>query len=973
MTFRAITVRTDSQPDGDGYNWPERTMAITSDGRMVHLGWFNDAGASAGTGRLMLYMSADNGVTWTNMANYDCGIVDARYSFVLDSSNNIHLGYTSRDASEVYYVKATYNAGAHTWAWGAPEISTVARNAAGDYRSKLDITLLDDDKVLIATLQIRAAGAAYLRYAIRDAGGTWRPVNEHLIPGFKSSGGGLLLSDYHLGRLSIAQDLTPTAANLKRWAFMVNGGQDGFWYIYAVENNVTTGAETNYKLVDGPAFGSSNSNFQRCLITASAPNEWTVGAIIGSGSGTTKCWASRFSWTGYIYSPSSITTNSSVNAYYVENQKAISYINGKLCFYMYEKYSTLNMLREHIARFDSGGIVFSPYFWPLAYLSNRIRNMYQGNSRNFTQAASIVHTIGFDLYDEDAGAAVPNFTRQIFETQFGAIPNSGIEVPADGSTVNTDQPQLRKTINSNNLQPRLKLGVQVATNNTFTTNLRTIINPDSTYAENGVQAVISIPVVSELFQGTWYARPFYVDEHNVQGGYGATTSFIVSHPPTTFNWNPTNDTIVIYGGLGNDFSWDFQDTSPTDYQTAYQIIIESNTTGAAVADTGKVVSGATAVSVVIPGTSVGDQLRWKVRVWDSDDVAGPYSAYQIFRAYDAPVVATTMAGNYPSPEPTVTWTYTPGTGGAQVEFRIVVLDHDTQETAYDSGPIAGAGTSFTLPTPALSRNGTYDTYVYATDASGLTGTGIDTGRLATWVAPAQPNFGLDGSLYDTDGFVRVSWSTAALDPNFHSWRVYRRDTEHPDWVLLKETDGLDATEDILDFTAPANMLVTYAVLQVKTFDDALVESDIVYMDSLYPSGTKYWFIEQEYQGQSSDVLTNPGDLLKVAVEHVTADSFSEKYESTIHNVPNRGNKRDVGQRWGYDGSLSGQLRGLGDLTPRQERLALEALRANRRVLIMRTPFGDVVNVTLGEIGESRIAGVGTLELIDVTIPYTELG
>jgi hypothetical protein len=130
-------------------------------------------------------------------------------------------------------------------------------------------------------------------------------------------------------------------------------------------------------------------------------------------------------------------------------------------------------------------------------------------------------------------------------------------------------------------------------------------------------------------------------------------------------------------------------------------------------------------------------------------------------------------------------------------------------------------------------------------------------------------------------------------------------------------------------------------------------------------------VEEGLQGLSSAQLLDT-TYIKVPVEHVTGDSFTEKYESAIHNVPGRGNKRDVGQRWGYDGSLTAQLYGLGDLTPRQERKQLELMRQQRRKVWLRTPFGDVWQITLGEVQVQRIEGVGVNEYTTVTIPYTEV-
>ena len=42
-------------------------------------------------------------------------------------------------------------------------------------------------------------------------------------------------------------------------------------------------------------------------------------------------------------------------------------------------------------------------------------------------------------------------------------------------------------------------------------------------------------------------------------------------------------------------------------------------------------------------------------------------------------------------------------------------------------------------------------------------------------------------------------------------------------------------------------------------------------------------------------------------------------------------------------------------------------------LYLRTPFGDVYQVSAGQIQVERIAGTGANEFVNMTIPYLELG
>jgi hypothetical protein len=60
------------------------------------------------------------------------------------------------------------------------------------------------------------------------------------------------------------------------------------------------------------------------------------------------------------------------------------------------------------------------------------------------------------------------------------------------------------------------------------------------------------------------------------------------------------------------------------------------------------------------------------------------------------------------------------------------------------------------------------------------------------------------------------------------------------------------------------------------------------------------------------------------------------------------------------------------LTAAQQRIALEDMRAGSVTCKLRTPFGDIWDVAMGDIQINRIAGVGTNEYFEVTIPYSEV-
>lgn len=106
--------------------------------------------------------------------------------------------------------------------------------------------------------------------------------------------------------------------------------------------------------------------------------------------------------------------------------------------------------------------------------------------------------------------------------------------------------------------------------------------------------------------------------------------------------------------------------------------------------------------------------------------------------------------------------------------------------------------------------------------------------------------------------------------------------------------------------------------------------------------------------------------------NVTSDTFTDAYEATTIELLDRGRRTEYGTHWGMTGTLTAKMFDQPGWTARQQRLDLQDLKARRISVLMQTPFGDIIKVNLGDIQFDRVAGVGTVEYMTVTIPYTEV-
>lgn len=314
--------------------------------------------------------------------------------------------------------------------------------------------------------------------------------------------------------------------------------------------------------------------------------------------------------------------------------------------------------------------------------------------------------------------------------------------PAAGATVTTDIPTLGGTLVVGGTQ---KMEWQLATDNLFTVNLRTITESDSDAKTSGATTE-AVPNASQLFQGLWYMRARAVPPTggaSQPSSWTATQSFTVTHPPVMANQSPAGDVKRNYGLNGDVlFDWDFSDSSPVDAQTAYEISVEIASSGVVVASIAKTAGVPSQATLQIPVGQKDIQLRWRGRVWDSDDVTGGYSGYNLFRVADPPVPTITSpvhTGIMTQPAFTVTWDFVATGGRTQNGRRIRFVRVSDGVTIHDSGWIPGPVQEYVPPGPILTLGVEYDVIVDVEDTWLLQGS--DTNRAtAQWLSPGAPAF-----------------------------------------------------------------------------------------------------------------------------------------------------------------------------------------------------------------------------------------
>ena len=887
-------------------------------------------------------------------------------SACIDFLDNPHITYLDT-AGAIKYVNFTYSS------WTPSAITTVQSPAAGDSFQQPLISV-SDARIPVVIWRVADAGrkGEFRVFVRRSSDNAWTQLVANVV---EASG---LTDTWESHAGTVLKGGTATARNYVA-AFAVGGYGDGGVRIYTFtydEGAGTASAATQRATYDaGNVQNSASYHFTRkVMLFQSAANEFTYASMQWFPG---KCTVARATFDGTTFTQTvQPTVESFSHSRSADSLMTITYASQVVNFYTVETQSnSMQAIINYVRRINSNGSVSSSekrYYDDKANWWH-VKGLSGGNSWNLDNT---YHDLIF--YECQSNGT----TWKVRHWNVKAKNAPAAVIPTDGSTVTTSLPGVSGKINWRTFNPSLvKMKWQFAKDSGFTTSVKTYTQADSKYRSgDGTPASIPItdvlPGADELTQGNWFVRAALVDEFGSPLVYSAANAVTVSHAPVAGSLSPANGSNLVYGSGQRTLAWKFSDTYSGDSQTAYEVVVTRDDTGAVVTDTGKVASTAQYYALTVDASLKGIELSWQVRLWDTDDVAGPYTSPYTFTLLDAPspgVTDPTDGGTTASSLPKVT--LTPSAPGRTIT-KLRVVYSQAGEQVYDTGLISVSipdGQQYTWQGSAgvFKNNQSYTAVVTVTDNAGLSGSQTITFS-TQWTPPADPTgLAVDATPYDDEaaGYVKVTWDNTAADADFVCWNIYRKDDEidpntlavlaEGTWNLIDTLYEVADTYEYHDFKAPSSYKVNYRVRQVANRFGDLVESANTDAITGYPNST-YWLIEKDAAPAA----------LKLHI--VTEDSYTDEYEEEEYTLIGRGRHIDVGDHLGIKGSLTVQLRNTGSTSARQKRVALQAFKDGNTVAYMRNPFGDLYTVHVSNLEIGRIAGVGYQEFCDVTVPYSEV-
>ena len=528
------------------------------------------------------------------------------------------------------------------------------------------------------------------------------------------------------------------------------------------------------------------------------------------------------------------------------------------------------------------------------------------------------------------------------------------------------------TVQAQGIASGRTITVQVSSSSTFASDVRTVtLDPTGPSADNRYRLTAANQY---LATGTWYARANVKNNAtNYTTPWSATVTFTQSHAPTATVTKPTAGTVYQYAAL-TAFTWGIKDSAkPNDWQTAYRLQVENNATGEVVYDSQKTALVTTAtqesvtVNVAIASTLKAVGLRWRVMVWDRADTPSAWTGYGLFTLADPPVIAVVTPPSGSSVDngaPTFSWTVSIPSGGTQVRAVVRVFDAATNEQVW-TGTVSGSATSIKPQQIILRNANNYYVTVEILDSTGLTNT-VTSPFSTSYSSPNPIRYSVNPLGADELGYIDIDWMDANADDLFAAWKVYRR-TQNTPWQPIATITNQNV-RNYHDYMLKAGETYSYSVTQVATRSGSLLESPVGYyvVDELtVPEGrwfsmdlTYYWIVDPN----------SPDDSVRLV--NVVNDDTTLEFEQASYNIIGRGRHVDYGDELGYTGTITCEVR--IPERPSRFRLAIENLRRNQSTYYLRTPFGQLFSIALGNISWSPLAGVGTAEMGTMGISYQEV-
>lgn len=451
--------------------------------------------------------------------------------------------------------------------------------------------------------------------------------------------------------------------------------------------------------------------------------------------------------------------------------------------------------------------------------------------------------------------------------------------------------------------------------------------------------------------------------------------FTVVNKPTATPTGPAIGTTLPFRSGANNFlaSWRYDGGDWP--QASYQVQVHRSGEGTPFIDTGEIGGTATSRFLTIPDAEKDKLLTWRVRVKNQYGTWSEWSPANPFSLGSPPTASITspthnQALTTTTPQFTIVGTAAGGRGISRVTIAAYEGQREVQRYVANGSWTSGQSITLTIPNLKLKNETGYTYRAKVVDSAGLESVEVVrvfSVSLPKPGIPAVPTISVAN--IDDTGYAIVSFIDQNRSADFVAWIIERRD-EMLTGELVENYREVGRLYDntgpyqFFDSSIPMSHNVRYRLRQLAAPSGVELLSDpSAAAAPVSTTSEEYWL----FAGINGDP-----NALTTKLYNVVADSFSDEQEENEFIILGGGRYVERGTELGVKGTLELKLRNTDGTTARQKRMALKRFKEAATIATLRTPFGDVFHVHLGNMSISRIAGVGQDEFCDVSLPYTEV-
>lgn len=491
---------------------------------------------------------------------------------------------------------------------------------------------------------------------------------------------------------------------------------------------------------------------------------------------------------------------------------------------------------------------------------------------------------------------------------------------------------------------------------------------------------LDFDVLTAISPGTYYWRLTFTSAPATVTNNPTTNTVTLVSAPSVTGTAPANNAVLQWSPAAATtypvtFAW-----ATTAVQTEYKVDVRRISDNATVVNTGFIVSTAKSATLNIPVAYRDTPLKWEVVIKASNggisaNTVWPYTL-RINSIPTTTITSPTEGQAVTSGTPSVTFSYTVPAGQVPVSATAALYENGTT-LVWSKTVTSGFASPLTISdsTFALKNSTNYSYRVTLTDdRAGVSDVAVRNFSTAYTAPASAPAPSLVTTNYAELGYNQINWSGTSVDADFYAWELSRKDDLlDPDTGSVVLTGAYkiigykyvnETSNQWFDYTAPSGYRVQYQLRQIAFKFNSMVPGAVSATNTGDISSSYYWLIGGT-NGATSTVST-------FKMYHVTDDSYTEERERAEFVIIGRGRYVENGTNLGARGQLTCKLRSQGGLTARAKKIALEQFQEAYAFCTMRTPFGDEFQVSLQDLGISRISGVGRSEFCDVTVPYVEV-